>query len=107
MLDELFNIIQNYKMDYIIEFEKYLIPKYSKEIFELYRESCLIEADNARNRKAYSNLASNVKHIIYMENSTEVVTSLLKEIKEKHFRSRPAMEDEFYRHISNLDEYIK
>lgn len=107
MFDELFENIKDKHMNYIIEYEKYLLPKYKKEILDIYMESCLLDADNAKNRKAYRDVAFNVNHIIKIDDNIEISKYLLKEISNKHFRSRFAMLDEFNSVIKNLNDYIK
>lgn len=106
MIDELFLNVRDSNMDYVIEYEKYLLPKYQNEVLEIYRKSCLNEAVRINNRKSYRNLAINVNHIINMDNSQDIVRELLKEIDEKYFRNRPAMKEEFLNIIKNLNEYI-
>lgn len=106
MYDELFLNVKNYKMDYIIQYEKYLLPKYKKELLNIYKNSCLNSAAIASNRKAYRDIAIDINHIINMDNNTEIVKSILSEINEKYFRNRPAMLDEFENIIKNLNNYL-
>ncbi len=42
-----------------------------------------------------------------MDNSSDVVMSILSEINEKYFRNRPAMVDEFENVIKNLGQYFE
>ena len=106
MYDELFFNVCNYKMNYIKEYEKYLLPKYQKEILAIYKRSCLNDAKLANSRSRYRDVASEVNYIMHIENSDEIVKSILKEIKEEYFRNRPAMLDEFEKTIKNLYEYL-
>ena len=107
MYDELYFNICNYTMNYIISYEKYLLPKYNNELLYNYKYSCLKYAEYTNNRREYRVLARNVNHIIQMKNSNETVKSLLKEINEKYFVKRPAMYSEFNIAIKNLNKYIK
>ena len=106
MYDELYLNICGYKMEYVENYENYLLPKYNNELLNIYMESCLDDAQHSNNRNKYRDVAINVNHIIKMDNSNETVKLLLNEINEKYFRSRPAMLDEFKNIIKNLDEYI-
>ncbi len=106
MYDELFLNVCNYKMNYIKEYEKYLLPKYQKEILDIYKRSCLNDAKLANSRSRYREVASEVNYIMHIDNSDEIVKSILKEIKEEYFRNRPAMLDEFEKTIKNLYEYL-
>ena len=106
MYDELFLNVCNYKMNYIKEYEKYLLPKYQKEILAIYKRSCLNDAKLANSRSRYREVASEVNYIMHIDNSDEIVKSILKEIKEEYFRNRPAMLDEFEKTIKNLYEYL-
>ena len=107
MFDELFKNVCNHHMRYIEEYDKYLLPKYKNEILEIYKKSCLIDALNARNRKAYRDVAVLVNHVVILDNGGEVAKSLLKEIDENYFRNRPAMKDEFRGVINKLSNYIE
>ena len=107
MYDELYFNICNYTMNYIMGYEKYLLPKYNNELLYNYKYSCLKYAEYANNRRDYRDIARNVNHIIQMKNSNETVKSLLKEINEKYFVKRPAMYSEFNIAIKNLNKYIK
>ncbi len=107
MYDDLFLNICDYNMKYIKEYEKYLLPKYNSELLDIYKESCLNLVASANNRKAYSDVAIQVKHIINMKNSGKIVKLIFSEINEKYFRNRPAMVDEFEKVINNLDQYVK
>lgn len=107
MFDELFKNVCNHHMRYIEEYDKYLLPKYKNEILEIYKKSCLIDAEKAKNRKAYRDVAVLVNHVVILDNGGEVAKSLLKEIDENYFRNRPAMKDEFRGVINKLSNYIE
>lgn len=107
MYDELFLNICNYDMGYIKEYEKYLLPKYNNELLNIYKNSCLNSASKSSNRKSYRDVAIQINHIINMDNSSDVVMSILSEINEKYFRNRPAMVDEFENVIKNLGQYFE
>lgn len=107
MYDELFLNISNYGMNYIKQYEQYLLPKYNNELLNIYKNSCLNSASKSGNRKSYRDVAIQINHIINMDNSSDVVESVLREINEKYFCNRPAMLDEFKSIIKNLDQYLK
>ena len=107
MYDELFLNICNYDMGYIKEYEKYLLPKYNNELLNIYKNSCLNSASKSSNRKSYRDVAIQINHIINMDNSSDVVMSILSEINEKYFKNRPAMVDEFENVIKNLGQYFE
>lgn len=94
-------------MGYIKEYEKYLLPKYNNELLNIYKNSCLNSASKSSNRKSYRDVAIQINHIINMDNSSDVVMSILSEINEKYFRNRPAMVDEFENVIKNLGQYFE
>ena len=106
MYDELFLNVCNLNMNYLKEYEKYLLPKYQKEILDIYKNSCLHDAKLANSRSRYREVASKVNYIMHIDNSDEIVKEILKEIKEEYFRNRPAMLDEFEKAIKNLYEYL-
>lgn len=107
MIDELYQNVKDKGMNYVKQYEKYLLPKYNKEILDIYARSCVREAQYAKNRSNYRNVAISVNHLILTENSQETAKSLLKYLNETYFCNRPAMKDEFSYVIKNLDEYIK
>lgn len=107
MYDDLFLNICNYSMDYIKEYEQYLLPKYNRELLNIYKKSCLNSASKSNNRKSYKNVAIQVRHIIYMNDSNDITKSLLSEINEKYLCNRPAMKEEFESIIKNLNQYFK
>lgn len=100
MTKELYLNVCDYGMDYVKAYEQYLLPKYNDKLLNIYKKSCLHDAQCANNRNRYRELAMNVNHIIGMDNSQEVVKLILEEIKEKYFRNKPAMLDEFKNIIS-------
>ncbi len=51
MYDDLFSNICDKDMNYIIKYEKYLLPKYNKELLNIYKDSCLFLASKSNNRK--------------------------------------------------------
>ena len=106
MYDDLYQNIKNNNMNYVITYEKYLLPKYQKEILEIYYNSCIEEAKTVSNRKEYQELAHNINHVIRMDTSQKISKELLKQISENYFKRRPAMKDEFRRAINNLEEYL-
>lgn len=73
----------------------------------IYKNSCLNSASKSSNRKSYRDVAIQINHIINMDNSSDVVMSILSEINEKYFRNRPAMVDEFENVIKNLGQYFE
>lgn len=94
MYDELFMNVSSKSMDYIENYEKYLLPKYNKELLNIYKKSCIINAELSNNRSSYKKVAIKVNHILRMDNSSETVESILREISKKYFYNRPAMLDE-------------
>lgn len=107
MYDELFLNVCSHSMNYIKEYEKYLLPKYNSELLDIYKKSCLDSASKSSNRKSYRDIAIQINHMINMDNSSDIVKSILNEINEKYFRNRPAMLDEFKNVIKNLSEYLE
>lgn len=106
MYDELFLNINNHNMNYISEYEKYLLPKYNNELLSIYKNSCLDLVAKSNNRKSYREAAIQVNHIIHMNDSSKIAREILSEINEKYFRNRPAMLDEFENIIMNLNQYF-
>ena len=106
MYDELYLNVCDYDMDYIKDYEKYLLPKYNNELLDIYMKYCLKDAERSNSRSKYRAVANKVMYIMKMDNSSEIVKKILKEIKEKYFINRVAMVDEFRKIIKNLDEYI-
>lgn len=107
MYDELFFNVCNHDMNYVKEYENYLLPKYNSELLDIYKESCLDLASRSSNRKSYRDVAIQINHIINMDNSSDIVRSVLNEINTKYFRNRPAMLDEFENVIKSLSEYFE
>ncbi len=105
MYDELFLNICNNEMDYIVPYEKYLLPKYNNQLLNIYKENCLIDAKESKNRSQYRKVAMKVNHIIQMKDSKDVTKELLNEINEKYLGSRTAMLDEFKQNIENFKDY--
>ena len=106
MYDELYLNVCDYNMYDIKKYEKYLLPKYRDELLNIYKNSCLKDAEYANGRSNYRKIAEEVNHIIKIDNSKEVVKSILKEMNQKYFSNRPAMLDEFKNAIKNLKKYI-
>ncbi len=106
MYDELYLNVCDYNMYDIKKYEKYLLPKYRDELLNIYKKSCLKDAEYANGRSNYRKIAEEVNHIIKIDNSKEVVKSILKEMNQKYFSNRPAMLDEFKNAIKNLKKYI-
>ncbi len=93
MYDNIYNDIKDKDMDTIIRYENYLLPKYNKELINIYVKWCETFASHANNRKMYRELASKMWHIKKMDNSSSEYTKLLKKMKEK-YAGRPAMQEE-------------
>ncbi len=93
MYDELFNTIKNKDIKTIISYEKYLLPKYNKELLNIYVEYCKKFAQKANKRQLYKELASNVRHVKNMKDNEDEYEDMMIEIKEQ-YRNKPAMEDE-------------
>ncbi len=106
MIDELYLNVCDYSMEYVKDYEKYLLPKYNNELLKIYMDSCLIEAEHACNRNNYRDVARKVNYIMKMDNSKEIVKIILKVINDKYFGKRPAMLEEFKNTIKNLNKYI-
>lgn len=96
MYDDIYSLIKNKNINTIMEYEKYLLPKYNKELINIYVEYCKKFAKTANNRKLYRELAGYLRHIKYMENSKEEYINLMEEIKQQ-YRNKPAMQDELKR----------
>ena len=106
MIDELFDNVKD-DINKVVHYENYFLPKYNKELQEIYKKDLLQRATRETGRGRYSTIAGGINHLIKMDDSFETVSSLLKEIKQKYFKKRPVMEEEFYRKIKNMDEYLK
>ena len=106
MIDELYLNVCGYSMEYVKDYEKYLLPKYNNELLKIYMDSCLIEAEHACNRSNYRDVARKVNYIMKMDNSNEIVKIILKVINDKYFGKRPAMLEEFKNTIKNINKYI-
>lgn len=96
MYDDIYSLIKNKNINTIMEYEKYLLSKYNKELINIYVEYCKKIAKTANNRKLYRELAGYLRHIKYMENSKEEYINLMEEIKQQ-YRNKPAMQDELKR----------
>lgn len=106
MADELFDNIKNDNIGKILTYEQYLLPKYNKELQEIYKKDLLERAATQTSRARYSAIAEGINHLINMSDSFDLVSSLLKEIEQKYFKKKRAMEDEFYRKIENIEDYL-
>ena len=106
MYDDLFLNVCHDNMEYIEQFEKYLLPKYNKELLDIYKNDCLDAAHRSKDRPSYKKAAIKVNHLIHMDNSLETAKSILRKINEQYFRNRPAMLDEFKNVINNLEQYL-
>ena len=93
MYDDIYNIIKDKDMDTIISYEQYLLPKYNKELLNIYVKYCYSFANKASDRKMYSELARKILHIKQMKNSKNEYTKLLEGLQEK-YRKKTAMQDE-------------
>lgn len=93
MYDDIYNLVKDKGIDTIISYEKYLLPKYSKELIDKYALYCRNFAKTANNRSLYKKLASYLGHIKNMEGSKVDYKELISEI-ELQFRNKPAMKDE-------------
>ena len=93
MYDDIYNIIKDKDMDTIISYEQYLLPKYNKELLNIYVKYCYFFANKASDRKMYSELARKILHIKQMKNSKNEYTKLLEGLQEK-YRKKTAMQDE-------------
>lgn len=107
MYDELYSNVCDYNMDYVKQYEQYLLPKYRDELLNIYKNSCFRDAKYANNRSNYRLIARKVNYIMKIDNSNEIVKSILKEFNEKYFLNRPAMLDEFQNIIKDLNKYIQ
>lgn len=93
MYDDIFNIVKDANVDTIISYEEYLLPKYNKELINIYVKHCKEFAKSANNRRLYRELASYLRHIKNMEKSKDVYEKLMMEIR-LQYRNKPAMQDE-------------
>lgn len=106
MFDDLFDNVKNGNIRTILTYEQYLLPKYNEQLQEIYKNDLLERAATQTGRVRYSAIADEINHLINMDDSFELVSSLLKEIEQKYFKKKRAMEDEFYRKIKNIDDYL-
>lgn len=93
MYDEIFVLVKDYNIDTIIYYEKYLLPKYNKELINIYANYCKNFARMASNKSLYKQLASYLRHIKNMQNSKEQYQKLMVEMREQ-YKNRSAMQDE-------------
>ena len=93
MYDNIYCIVKNKSIDTIIQYEKYLLPKYNKQLINIYVERCKAFAKTANKRSLYKELAGNLRHIKNMEDSKEEYLNLMEEIQ-LQYRNKPAMKDE-------------
>ena len=93
MYDNIYNDIKNKDMDTIVEYEKYLLPKYNKELINIYVKGCETFANHANNRKMYRELASKMRHIKNMDGSEKSYKELVSALSEQ-LRNKSAMRDE-------------
>ena len=91
--DDMYNLLKDKDMSTIMRYEEYLLPKYNKELINIYVKCCKSFASKAFNRSMYSELARDMLHIKKMQNSENEYTKLLEEMREK-YRNKPAMQDE-------------
>lgn len=106
MFDDLFDNVKNGNIRTILTYEQYLLPKYNEQLQEIYKNDLLERAATQTGRVRYSAIADEINHLINMDDSFELVSSLLKEIEQKYFKKKRAMEDEFYRKIKNIDDFL-
>ena len=104
--DDLFDNVKNGNIRTILTYEQYLLPKYNEQLQEIYKNDLLERAATQTGRVRYSAIADEINHLINMDDSFELVSSLLKEIEQKYFKKKRAMEDEFYRKIKNIDDFL-
>ena len=93
LYDDMYNLLKDKDMSTIMRYEEYLLPKYNKELINIYVKCCKSFASKAFNRTMYSELARDMLHIKKMQNSENEYTKLLEEMREK-YRNKPAMQDE-------------
>lgn len=89
----MYNLLKDKDISTIMRYEEYLLPKYNKELINIYVKCCKSFASKAFNRTMYSELARDMLHIKKMQNSENEYTKLLEEMREK-YRNKPAMQDE-------------
>ncbi len=106
MIDDLLDNVKD-DINKVVHYEKYFLPKYNKELQEIYKNYLLQRSTYETGRGRYSSIADGINHLIKMDDSFETVSSLLKEIEKNYFKKRQVMKDEFYRKIVNIDEYLK
>ena len=93
LYDDIYNVLKDKGMSTIMRYEKYLLPKYNKELMSIYIEYCKSFASKANNRKLYRELASNMRHIKDMKNSEKPYKDLVISLGEQ-LRNKSAMRDE-------------
>ena len=93
MIDDLFDLIKDSNFETIMRYEQYVLPKYTKELLNIYIEQCDKQLLIAQNRKAYQHLASNLRHIKKIKNGDKLVNQLILKLKEK-YPNKPALIDE-------------
>lgn len=93
MIDEIFNTIRDENIETILSYEEYVLPKYNKELIDIYTNICKKFAKRANNRKLYRELASYIRHVKNMKDSKCEYQEMMLEISEE-FRNKPAMQDE-------------
>ena len=93
MIDDLFDLIKDSNFETIMRYEQYVLPKYTKELLNIYIEQCDKQLLIAQNRKAYQHLASNLRHIKKIKNGDKLVNQFIIKLKEK-YPNKPALIDE-------------
>lgn len=63
MTDLIYEMVKNYNIEQLNKYEKYLFPKYKKEICQIYIQELLKIVKNINNRKEYQEFANLVKKI--------------------------------------------
>lgn len=106
MIDELYQNVLNRSMDYVKQYEKYLLPKYHNEVLDIYVESCIRKAEYTCNRSNYRKLAISVNHLIKTEDSDRAAKKLLRYLNDNYFCKRPAMKEEFSYVIKDMEKYL-
>lgn len=93
MYDNIYLIVKDKDMDTIKNYEKYIIPKYNKQLINIYVDYCRSYARRASNRRDYRELASYLSHIKKMKNSKKEFKEIIEEIRNQ-YRNKPALQDE-------------
>ena len=104
MFDDLFLTIKDRSMDFIKTYDKYLQPKYNKELIEKYVDECWYKAKSISNRSNYRQLAYDILYITKIKGSKESVTKLIEKINDTYLKNRRAMREEF-NEVLNLRKY--